>query len=143
MVWTALGAACATSAPSGAGITEVWYLNRSAVAVHTEMATRETSAAGVLMSDGSSTADVPPCDVGGARVDLMPGQHQTWTVTVAGSVVLTSDADLPNAGPGEALEILVDIPPEGEPTVRVDTVPARPLDDRSRSEELAAGLDCE
>ncbi len=111
LVWTALAVACTTSAPPGPGITEVWFLNRSATAVHTEMASRETSAAGVHMSDGSATADVPPCDIGGARVDRMAGQHQTWTVAVAGSVVITSDADLPDAGPSEALEILVDIPP--------------------------------
>ena len=133
---------CAVPGPADSLTTQIWYLNRTSAAVHVEFASRETTEDGVLMSDGGTTADVPPCEVGGSGVGLMPDQRQTWSVTVEGTVVITSDADLPVAGAGQALEILVDIPPDGEPTVRAAVVPARPIDDTSRYDELAAGLDC-
>ena len=142
VLWLLVGASCATSMPSEHLVTSVWYLNRSSVPVETEFTSRETRPDGVLLSEGGASAAVPPCDVGGASTERMPDHDQTWVVTVGGSVVITSEADLPTAGAGEALEILVDIPPEGEPTVRALTVPVRPPEDTSRYEELAAALDC-
>ena len=146
-VLLALLAGCGTDAtadPASQPMTEIWYRNRSSEAVDVRAATREHNPDGSLASDGAMTGEVPQCDVGGAAFGVTPGQTQRWSVAVDGTVVLTSDADVPKPQSGEAVRIIIDIPPDGAPTVESVTLgPASPEGQVSAAlDELRADLDC-
>ena len=146
-VLLALLAGCGTDAtadPASQPMTEIWYRNRSSEAVDVRAATREHHPDGSRASDGAMTGEVPPCDVGGAAFGVTPGQTQRWSVTVDGTVVLTSAADVPKPRSGEAVTIIIDIPPDGAPTVESVTVgPFSPEDQVSAApDELLDGPDC-
>lgn len=81
-------------------------------------------------------------DISGASWPLV--ERQTWRVMVNGMVVLDSSDELPNPGPGEALEVVLTSPLDG--THIVETARVRPLlseaEYRDRHRELRAGMDC-
>jgi len=112
------------------------YLNPTSDVVDLRTQSREPN------SDGGTSGDVPPCDIGGASWGLV--ERQTWSVMVDGMVVLDSTVELPNPGPGEALEVVLVRAPGGTHTV--ESAELRPVltegDSWARGQELRAALDC-
>jgi hypothetical protein len=115
---------------------DIWYLNPTADVVDLRTQSRQPN------SNGGTTGDVPPCDIGGASWTL--GEQQTWNVTADGVMVLDSTAVLPEPGLGQVLEVVIARRPDGTHAVQSAGV-RRPLTDSQSSEryqELRSGFDC-
>ena len=122
--------------PNEQPMIDVWYLNPTSDVVELRTESREPD------SNGGTEGNVSACDISGASWTLV--ELQTWEVMVNGMVVLDSSAELPDPGPGEALEVVLTRHPDG--THAVEFARVRPvlseaeLQDRHR--ELRAGMDC-
>jgi hypothetical protein len=128
-------AACSVQ-PGDQPMIDVWYLNPTSDVVELRTESREPN------SDGATDGDVRPCDIAGASWTLV--ERQSWSVMANGEVVLDSSDDLPDPGPGEALQVVLVRHPDGTHTV--ESARVRPLlseaalQDRHR--ELRTGMDC-
>jgi hypothetical protein len=115
---------------------DVWYLNPTSDVVELRTESREPN------SDGGTDGDVRPCDISGASWTLV--ERQTWRVVANGMVVLDSSDEIPDPGPGEALEVVLARHPDGTHTV--ESARVHPLlsqaELRDRHRELRAGMDC-
>ena len=132
-------AACTTSQPAGTPSIEIFVRNHTDAAVDYVVTTREPDA------NGSMSGPVAACDAGGALFSEV--DDQTWRATVDGASVIDSDDPLPEVGPGEVLEIFIEVRPNQEPEIGDMTVRAEGNADRQRSEgewqAVLDGLECE
>ncbi len=130
-----LATACALP-PGEPPMIDIRYLNLTSDTVELRTKSREPN------SDGGTSGDVWPCDIGGASWTLV--ERQTWSVMVDGMVVLDSTDELPDPGPGQALEVVLARHADGTHTV--ESAEVHPLlteaESADRYRELRAGMDC-
>jgi len=131
--------ACSARQPAPGPVIGVSVRNHTNAAIDYVLTTRGPE------GNGSSLGRIEACDVVASSFSKTDGQ--TWQASVNDVEVINSAHELPEVGPGQILQIVIDVFQDGEPIVGDILVRSDEDPDDQRTEgaihaEVIAGLRC-